>query len=144
MFSIKTRKKSLLWSSLGFAIALIFLALQPSKTALLFLKSYSFFPLAHAVAYGVFCFLLCLYFRFNRMNLIPACCLALFLTFICGAVSEAAQIFTPDRTPDIMDVKDDMQGAFVAVLSFLALLQMTMTRKKHPRQLELFNPRTAV
>ncbi len=143
MFSIKTRKKSLLWSSIGFAVVLIFLALQPSKTALLFLKSYAFFPLAHAVAYGIFCFLLCLYFRFNRMNLGMACFLALFLTFICGGLSEVAQIFTPDRTPDIMDVKDDMEGAVVAVASFLVMLQMTMNRKKHPRQLELFNPRTA-
>lgn len=113
-------------------------SVQPQACALFFLRSTELFPFAHASAYGFLCFVLCLYFRFERKTPFRASFLALLLTFFIGAGTEAAQAFSPDRTPDVMDVHDDMIGALIGTGLFLLMVRTGWFRKTRAVQLELF------
>lgn len=126
------------WAAVFWTAALTVVAVQPRAFVLFFLRTTELFPFAHAVAYGSLCFVLCLYFRFERRSTFSASVLALTITFFLGLGTEAAQAFSPDRVPDMMDIHDNMVGALIGTGLFLLMLQSTLLRKRKVVQLELF------
>lgn len=143
MLSIRHPRQVLFWGALLWAAALSVTSVQPQAVALFFLRTTELFPFAHAAAYGSLCFVLCLYFRFERKSPFAASVLALFATLVLGIGTEAAQAFSPDRTPDLMDVHDDMVGALIGTGIFLLMLKTALFRKPRAIQLELFPLRAA-
>lgn len=138
MLSVRHPRKSLFWAAVFWTAALSIMAVQPRAFVLLFLRTSEMFPFAHALAYGTLCFVLCLYFRFERKSAFSASVLALTITFFLGVGTEAAQAFSPDRVPDIVDIQDNMIGALIGTGLFLMMLQSAFLRKPKAVQLELF------
>ncbi len=135
MRALKTQKKKFFLAANLWAALLIFLALLPEQAALIVLRRPVFFIVAHVTAYFILAFLLCIYFRFRkvffslRMQGAGIACLVLFFSMLCGGVTEAVQVLTPDRGPDWFDLGCDLLGALSGILFFFLFLRTRLFRK---------------
>lgn len=115
--------------SFVWAVILLFLALQPESNVEFFLPSDFLRNAAHAASYGVFSFLLGLFFIFRRRCLglrvreKLGCALVFMATLGWGVITEMSQAFTADRTPDLHDLGFDAVGSLVSVMLFYLFLQ---------------------
>jgi hypothetical protein len=138
MLSTKNPQKIFFTAAILWAAGMAFLTVQPHAFVLWILRSPDHFPIAHMICYGFLCFLLCFYFRFRRKSFFAASALSLLVILVLGSLAEFAQMFMPDRTADIMDIWDNMVGAFIAVACFHVAARTDLFRKKPQIQLELF------
>lgn len=135
MPEIRLKKERFFLAVKLWAVLLVFLALLPEKVALMVLRKPEFFAVAHLVAYFILAFLLCLFLRFQRiflslrMRSITIFSLTLLFSMICGGVTEAVQVLTPDRGPDWFDLGCDLLGALSGILFFFLFSRTRLFRK---------------
>ena len=79
--------------------------------------------LVHLVVYGVLGLFFLLPLAGGRLSGVSlrSCASAVVLALIYGISDEVHQAFTPDRTPDVMDVVADTVGAAAGVAGVLAI-----------------------
>lgn len=122
--SLKKRKRRLLIISTLWASLLLFLSVAPGKSFVL-VPFDIWMTFAHAIAYGVLAFFLCLYLRFKRsvgpfkMMGKNALIFAFVTASLWGGITELLQFMTPDRITDWWDLAADMAGAFVSLWVFI-------------------------
>ncbi len=151
MPEIRLKKKRFFLAVWLWAALLIFLALLPEKIALIVLRKPEVFAVAHLLAYFILGFLLCLFLRFQRVFLsvrlrsVTVFSLALLFSMICGTVTEAVQVLTPDRGADWFDLGCDLLGALSGILFFFLFSRTRLFRKiptsgllgiNHPRKVQ--------
>jgi hypothetical protein len=145
MRGTERKKKCFLIAASLWAGGLVFLALLPESVVMFILRKRFLFPVAHVVAYVILGFLLCLRLRFQRVFFsyrMDGWRLVLFTVGMAacwGGITEAVQIFSLDRGPDVVDLQWDLVGTAIGIFffflfskGFLFLKTMKSSLAPHP------------
>ena len=130
------RRKYFILSSM-WALLLVVMAVQPEKMVKRVLPTSWERFMAHSVAYGIFAFLLCLYFRFRkslfryRMKEGFVFLFSFVLVFAWGGLTEYIQLYSRDRIADWLDVFYDVLGAAWGIFLFF-LYKRTVRERPFP------------
>jgi VanZ family protein len=132
---LRKRKRRIQIAAVLWAVLLTVFSVRPSWFLWIFLPSEIYFFLSHVAAYGLFSFLLCLFFAFQksifsfRLSRWRVLILGFSLATIWGGLNEMFQILTPDRHPAWLDFGADVSGVLLGVAFFVLFKKFVKHRR---------------
>jgi len=131
-YPLRQRRKRLLVAASLWAALLLVLSVQPDRIVEIFIKSEPMSLMAHVAAYGIFSFVLCLYFRFLRslgslrLTDLWVFVLSWALSTAWGGMIELIHMGLPERYATWTDFGANALGAALGLAAFAAFRASTL------------------